>query len=284
MFAGIMLDYLEFTLLLFTGALAAGLLGALSGLGGGVVIVPLLTLVFKVDIHYAIGASLIAVIATSTGAASAFLKEGYSNIRIAMFLEIATTFGAIAGAFVAVYLPPSIIAIIFGGVLLYTAIIARTEPKFPDNFKVSRFAEKLKMNGEYPSISGPQHYKVYNVFGGFSLMTVAGILSGLLGIGSGVIKVLAMDKVMKIPFKVSTATSNFMIGVTAAASAGIYLHRGYIDPAISMAIMLGALAGAVIGARYMVRFRVKILRNIFSVIIFFLAIEMIYNGITRQLG
>jgi uncharacterized membrane protein YfcA len=284
MFAAIMLDYLEFTLLLFTGALAAGLLGALSGLGGGVVIVPLLTLVFHVDIHYAIGASLIAVIATSSGAASAFVKEGYSNIRIAMFLEMATTIGAIAGAFVAVYMSPSTIAIIFGCVLVYSAITARSEPKFPDNFKKSLFAERLKMNSHFPSISGPQKYDVYNIFGGFSLMTVAGMLSGLLGIGSGVIKVVAMDKIMKIPFKVSTATSNFMIGVTAAASAGIYLHRGYIDPAISMSVMLGALAGAVIGARYMVRFRVKMLRNIFSIIIFVLAIEMIYNGITHKLG
>ena len=279
-----MTDYLEFTFLLFAGALSAGLLGALSGLGGGVVIVPLLTLVFKVDIHYAIGASLIAVIATSTGAASAFVKEGYSNIRIAMFLEIATTLGAIVGAFVAKDLSPTTIAIIFGCMLIYSSFSALTEPRFPSEFKISKLAAKLNMNGSYPTANGPTPYKVYNVLGGFSLMSLAGLLSGLLGIGSGAVKVLAMDKVMKIPFKVSTATSNFMIGVTAAASAGIYLHRGYIDPAISMSVMLGALAGSIIGARYMVKVKVKSLRYIFAVIIFALAIEMIYNGVTHKFG
>ncbi|MGP8215639.1 MAG: sulfite exporter TauE/SafE family protein [Bacteroidia bacterium] len=279
-----MSDYFEFTLLLFAGALSAGLLGALSGLGGGVIIVPLLTLVFKVDIHYAIGASLIAVIATSTGAASAFVREGYSNIRIAMFLEIATTLGAITGAFIAKDLSPAAIAVIFGCMLIYSSFASLTEPRQISESKASKLAEKMKMNGNCPGPEGPTPYKVYNIFGGFSLMTVAGMLSGLLGIGSGAVKVLAMDKLMKVPFKVSTATSNFMIGVTAAASAGIYLHRGYIDPAISMSVMLGALAGSIIGARYMVRFRVKFLRYIFSAIIFLLAAEMIYNGITHKFG
>lgn len=276
-------NYLEFTLLLFTGALAAGLLGALTGLGGGAIVVPLLTLGFKVDIHYAIGASLVSVIATSSGAAAAFVREGFSNIRIAMFLEMATTFGAIVGAFIAAYLAPSIIAVIFGCVLLYTAFSAIVEPKIPYHATQSKLAMHLRMNGEYPTAEGPQHYKVFNLAGGFSLMGVAGILSGLLGIGSGVVKVIAMDKVMKIPFKVSTATSNFMIGVTAAASTGIYLHRGYIDPAIAMPVMLGALAGAIIGARYMVKAKVKILRYVFSVIILFLAVQMIYNGITHKI-
>ena len=277
-------DYLVFAFLIFAGALSAGLLGALSGLGGGVIIVPLLTLVFHVDIHYAIGASLIAVIATSTGAASAFVKEGYSNIRIAMFLEMATTLGAIVGAFVAKDLSPSTIAIIFGCMLIYSSIASLTEPKFPAEYKMSKLAARLNMNGSYPTADGPKEYKVYNIFGGFSVMTVAGVLSGLLGIGSGAVKVLAMDKIMKIPFKVSTATSNFMIGVTAAASAGIYLHRGYIDPAISMSVMLGALAGSMIGARYMVKVKVKSLRYIFSVIILALAAEMIYNGLTHKFG
>ena len=279
-----MIDYFEFTILVFAGALSAGLLGAMSGLGGGVVIVPLLTLVFHVDIHYAIGASLVAVIATSTGAASAFVKEGYSNIRIAMFLEMATTIGAIVGAFVAKDISPGTIAIIFGGMLIYSSFASLREPRIPASYNVSKLAEKLKMNASYPTIDGPKAYKVYNIFGGFSLMTVAGVLSGLLGVGSGAVKVLAMDKIMKIPFKVSTATSNFMIGVTAAASAGIYLHRGYIDPAISMPVILGALGGSVLGARYMVKARIKSLRYIFSAIIFLLAAEMIYNGITHKFG
>jgi uncharacterized membrane protein YfcA len=276
-------NYIEFTALLFAGAMAAGMLGALTGLGGGAIIVPLLTLGFKVDIHYAIGASLVAVIATSTGAAAAFVKEGYSNIRIAMFLEMATTLGAIAGAFVAGSLSPSVIAVIFGCVLLYTSISAVFEPKIPLHAVQSPLAEKLKMNGDYPSASGPLSYKVYNLMGGFSLMGVAGILSGLLGIGSGVVKVIAMDKVMKIPFKVSTATSNFMIGVTAAASTGIYLHRGYIDPAIAMPVMLGALVGSIFGARRMVKAKVKFLRYVFAALILFLAAQMIYNGVTHKI-
>lgn len=284
MFAGNMSNYIEFTLLIFAGALSAGLLGALSGLGGGVVIVPLLTLVFKVDIHYAIGASLIAVIATSTGSASAFVKEGFSNIRIAMFLEIATTLGAIAGAFIAKDTSPEIIAVIFGCMLIYSSLISIKEPAIHRENKESKLAEKLKMNGSYPARDGTISYKVYNIFGGFSLMTVAGAVSGLLGIGSGAVKVLAMDKIMKIPFKVSTATSNFMVGVTAAASAGIYLRHGYIDPGISMPVMFGALIGSIFGAKVMVKARIKVLRYIFSAVLFVLAVEMIYNGLTHKLG
>jgi len=277
-------NYFEFTALLFAGAVFSGWLGALTGMGGGVILVPLLTLVFKIDIHYAIGASLISVIATSTGAAAAFVREGYSNIRIAMFLEIATTIGAITGAFVAGVLSPQVIAIIFGCMLLYTAYTAIFEPTISPEAKQSKLAEKLKMNSSYPSPDGGlESYKVYNLFGGFSLMSVAGVLSGLLGIGSGAVKVIAMDKIMKLPFKVSTATSNFMIGVTAAASAGIYLHRGYIDPAISMPVLLGALAGSLLGARTMVKAKVKMLRVVFSILILFLAIQMIYNGATHKI-
>jgi uncharacterized membrane protein YfcA len=280
---GIMSNYFEFTALLFGGALAAGWLGALTGLGGGVIIVPLLTLVFKVDIQYAIGASLVAVIATSTGAAAAFVREGYSNIRIAMFLEMATTLGAIIGASLAGVLSPHIIAVIFGFVLSYMAISSIFEPKISSEARQSKLAAKLNMNGSYPTPQGEQSYQVFNLYGGFSMMSLAGILSGLLGIGSGVVKVIAMDKIMKIPFKVSTATSNFMIGVTAAASAGIYLHRGYIDPAISMPVVLGALVGSIIGARVMVKARVKLLRVIFSILILALAVQMVYNGLTHKL-
>ena len=200
-----------------------------------------------------------------------------------MFLEMATTFGAIVGAYIAGFLSPAVIAVIFGCVLIYTSFSSVAEPRISSHAKQSKMAERMKMNSEYPTSEGMQPYKVYNLFGGFSLMGVAGILSGLLGIGSGVVKVIAMDKVMKIPFKVSTATSNFMIGVTAAASAGIYLHRGYIDPPLVMPVMLGALAGSVIGARYMVRAKVKVLRYVFAAIILFLAVQMIYNGITHKL-
>ena len=274
-----------FAALLFAGSLAAGFLGSLTGLGGGVVIVPLLTLVLGVDIRYAIGASLMAVIATSSGAAASYVREGYTNIRIGMFLEIATTVGAIAGAFIATLISPSIIAVIFGAVLVYSSLLslrgAHDVPREDD--QPDPIASHLRLDGSYPTPEGIRSYHVHAVPAGFSLMTLAGILSGLLGIGSGAVKVLAMDQAMRIPFKVSTTTSNFMIGVTAAASAGIYLNRGYIDPAIAMPVVLGVLAGSMVGARILVRAHPKTLRMVFAVVIFILAVEMIFNGITGRI-
>jgi uncharacterized protein len=272
------LSNLEFTLLVALGSLLAGLLGALTGLGGGVVIVPLLTIAFGVDIRYAIGASLVSVIATSSGAAAAYLREGYSNIRVGMFLELATTIGAISGAYLAPHVPTSAIAIIFGIVLLYSAYTANKELHETQAIEPDRFARRLRLDGSYPSENGPKSYNVQNIPAGFGLMYVAGTISGLLGIGSGAVKVLAMDQAMHIPFKVSTTTSNFMIGVTAAASAGIYFHKGYIDPGLAMPVMLGVLAGALIGARILPDAKVKSLRLIFSLVIVALAIEMILKG------
>ena len=262
------------------GALLAGFLGALTGLGGGVVIVPLLTLVFHVDIHYAIGAALVSVIATSSGAAAAYVREGYSNVRVGMFLEIATTIGALVGAALVIHLHVSVISIIFGVVLLYSAYASMTEHADSGaNAGPDRIATRLRMDSTYPTASGLQSYHVRGVPQGFGLMLVAGVLSGLLGIGSGAVKVLAMDKAMKLPFKVSTTTSNFMIGVTAAAGAGVYLRRGYIDPGLAMPVMLGVLAGSLLGARLLAAARVKVLRLIFSGVIAVLAVEMIYNGL-----
>lgn len=278
------MNILEFTLLVWISSATAGFLGALTGLGGGVVLVPLLTLVFGVDIRYAIGASLVSVIATSSGAASAYLKEGYTNLRLGMFLEVATTFGAIAGATIAAFVPTRILAVVFGFVLLYSAYLSRQHRyEHPDDTPSDGLATLLKLNSTYPTQSGEQPYNVRAVPIGFSLMFVAGILSGLLGIGSGALKVLAMDQFMRIPFKVSTTTSNFMIGVTAAASAGVYLKRGYIDPGLAMPVMLGVLIGALLGARVLVKARVDVLRNIFSLVIVLLAIQMIYNGLTGRI-
>lgn len=266
------------------GSLLAGFLGSLTGLGGGVVIVPLLTLVFHVDIRYAIGAALVSVIATSSGAAAAYVKEGYSNIRVGMFLEIATTVGALAGAALALHLHVSVIAIIFGVVLICSAIASLREKgenvrdRGPD-----RIATLLRMDSTYPSVQGLTAYHVRGVPLGFTMMFGAGALSGLLGIGSGAVKVLAMDQAMKLPFKVSTTTSNFMIGVTAAASAGIYLSRGYIDPGIAMPVMLGVLGGSLIGARVLAGAKVRSLRVVFSVVIGILALEMIYNGFAGKM-
>ncbi|AXY74046.1 sulfite exporter TauE/SafE family protein [Paraflavitalea soli] len=278
------MSVLVFTILLFSGAALAGLLGSLTGLGGGVVLIPLLTLVFKVDIHYAIGTSLVSVIATSSGAAAAYVKEGITNIRLGMFLEVATTIGALAGAFLATYIATSWIAIVFGIILILSALTAFTH--HTENISTvqgSRLSRRLKLNGSFPTEAGIQHYSVKHVAGGFVMMNIAGIISGILGIGSGALKVIAMDRIMQIPFKVSTTTSNFMIGVTAAASAGIYLKRGYIDPGLSMPVMLGVLLGAYVGSKILFKANTKALKILFAIVVLFLALEMIYNGITHEL-
>src|SRR6266446_10773243 len=273
------LNTLEFTAFVGAGALLAGFLGSLTGLGGGVVIVPLLTLVFGVDIRYAIGAALISVIATSSGAAAAYVREGYSNVRVGMFLEIGTTVGALVGAAVALHLRVSVIAILFGLVLIYSAYASiRQNPHPSEDLGPDRIPSWLRMDSTYPTPNGLQSYHVRRVPLGFGLMFGAGALSGLLGIGSGAVKVLAMDKAMKLPFKVSTTTSNFMIGVTAAASAGIYLSRGYIDPSLAMPVMLGVLLGSLIGTRVLVKTQTKRLRLVFSVVIVLLGLEMLLKG------
>ncbi len=275
---------LEFSLPVCGSSLIAGLIGALTGLGGGVVLVPLLSLFFKVDIRYAIGASLVSVIATSSGPAAAYVKEGFSNIRIGMFLEIATTLGALLGANLAARVSTHAIAIVFGVVLLFSAYFSR-KPRSQAEREVppDPLATRLRLNGSFPDADGPRSYNVQHVPTGWALMFGAGALSGLLGIGSGAMKVLAMDQAMKIPFKVSTTTSNFMIGVTAAASAGVYLNRGYIDPGLVMPVMLGVLAGSLLGARILIKVHTKWLRLGFSLVIVLLAIEMLYNGLSGRI-
>ncbi len=280
------LTNLEFSLLVGLGSLAAGFLGSLTGLGGGVVLVPLLALGFGVDLHYAIGASLVSVIATSSGAAAAYVREGYSNIRIGMFLEIATTFGALAGAYLAVthIVPLQAIAVIFGLVLLVSAYLS-SRPRSDQAGDSARnaLAVRFRLRGSYPTPEGPIAYEAHGVGLGFGLMFLAGVLSGLLGIGSGALKVLAMDQVMRLPFKVSTTTSNFMIGVTAAASAGVYLRSGYIVPSVAMPVMLGVLAGSMLGARVLMHARVRVLRIVFCLVIVALGLQMIYKGVTGNL-
>ncbi|WP_293956546.1 MULTISPECIES: sulfite exporter TauE/SafE family protein [unclassified Sphingobacterium] len=273
---------LTFTIILLLGAYVAGLLGSLTGLGGGVVVIPLLTLFFHVDIRYAIGAALLASIATSSGAATAYVKEGITNIRLGMFLEIATTIGAVIGAVIAIYMPTNTIAIIFGFVLIFSAAMTVRKKNEHAHAGGSPLAEKLKLNSTYPVEGKLIPYKLTNIVGGFSLMGVAGVISGLLGIGSGSLKVLAMDSMMKIPFKVSTTTSNFMIGVTAAASAVVYLQRGYMDPGIAFPVILGVLGGAITGSKLLKRMNPKTLRIIFAVAITFVALEMIFNGFQHK--
>jgi uncharacterized membrane protein YfcA len=274
---------LELAILVCLGSILAGLLGSLTGLGGGAVIVPMLVIGFGVDIRYAMGASLVSVIATSSGAAAAYVREGYSNIRIGMFLEVATAAGAVIGASAVHLLPTSFLATVFGSVLIISAILSlnpdqdATLPHEPD-----RLARILKMDSTYPTVQGPQSYCVRRVPAGFSAMFGAGILSGLLGIGSGAFKVLAMDHVMRLPFKVSTTTSNFMIGVTAAAGAGVYLRHGYVAPGLAMPVIIGTLLGSIAGTSILLKMNVKSLRVIFGLLIMAMGVEMIYGGLTRR--
>ena len=270
---------LAFTLILLLAAYCAGLLGSLTGLGGGVVVIPVLTLGFGVDFHYAIGAALVASIATSSGSGSAYVKEGITNVRLGMFLEIATTIGAVCGAAVAIYLNNNVIAIIYGLVLLLTAAMQQRRKSDHEGVIGSETARRLKLYGSWPQKDGTvKHYQLRHVGGGFGVMYVAGVLSGILGIGSGVLKVLAMDAMMKVPFKVSTTTSNFMMGVTACASAVIYVQRGIIEPGIACPVMIGVLFGALTGARLLKRMDVRVLRQIFCVAIVLVAVNMIWQG------
>ena len=275
---------LQLTLWVWAGSIVAGLLGSLTGLGGGVIIVPMLTLFFGVDIRYAIGASLVSVIATSSGAAAAYVREGYSNIRIGMFMEMATTVGAIVGAYLTAIVPTHVIAVIFGFMILYSAFfVSQTRKRLPIDEVPDKLAVALHMDSHYPEDGGQRYYHVRRVPQGFAVMFGSGILSGLLGIGAGAAKVLAMDQIMRIPFKVSITTSNFMIGVTAAASAGIYFSRGYIDPGLAMPVMLGVMAGSVVGAKVLAHVPTRPLRLLFAVVLLFLAGEMIFNGFTGRI-
>lgn len=274
-----------FSLVLLIGAVFAGFFGALTGLGGGVVVIPILTLGFGIDMRYAVGTALVTSIATSSGAAAAYLKDGITNMRIGMFLEIATTLGAVIGALVAIFLNKVALAILFGLILIFSSIRTLTQKKKDVDYSLpgDKWGEKLKLNGTFPSENGEIKYKVHNVWGGYFLMFIAGGFSGILGIGSGSLKVLAMDTAMKIPFKVSTTTSNFMVGVTAAASAVIYLQRGYIAPGLAFPIIIGVLFGAYLGSKLLPKMPTDQLKKIFAYVIFVLALVMMYNGVSGKL-
>lgn len=272
-----------FVFLIFLGALAAGLLGALAGLGGGILIVPLLTLVFHLPIYFAIGASLISVIGTSSGAAAAYVRDHITNMRVGMFLELATTIGAVSGAFVATLLAPGMLAVIFGGILFLSVVplVFRIGEEIPHGVKNDRLANWFRLSGTYPDryLGRNIAYQVTRTPFGLALMYIAGLISGLLGIGSGPFKVLALDTLMKLPLKVSTTTSNFMIGVTAAASAGIYFSRGDIPSLVAAPVALGVLCGALLGARILPRLSTKSLRLIFVPVIIISALEMTLHGL-----
>lgn len=270
-------------LLIFGGAVLAGVLGSLVGLGGGVLIVPMLTLAFGLPIHYAIGTSIIAVIATSSGAAAAYVRDHLTNIRIGLFLEMATTIGAISGAFLAGFLAPSLLFVLFGIILLVSVIpiVFKLGEELPKGVQNDRWANWLRLSSSYPDrrLGQEVDYQVTRTPLGLAMMYVAGVISGLLGIGSGTLKVLAMDTLMRLPMKVSTTTSNFMIGVTAAASAGIYFSRGDIPPLIAAPVALGILLGALAGARLLTRLSNKTLRLIFLPVMVVIAVQMVLRGL-----
>ncbi len=270
-------------LLIFGCSLLAGVLGSLVGLGGGVLIVPILTLAFGLPIQYAIGVSIIAVIATSSGAAAAYVRDHLTNIRLGMFLEVGTTLGAITGALLATIIAHSVLFVIFGLVLIISVapLAFKLGEELPANVRNDRWAKWLRLSATYPDhyLGREISYEVTRTPFGLIMMYGAGVISGLLGIGSGVFKVLAMDTVMRLPMKVSTTTSNFMIGVTAAASAGIYFSRGDIPPLVAAPVALGILVGALVGTHLLTRMSNKFVRIIFIPIITAIAIEMILRGV-----
>jgi uncharacterized membrane protein YfcA len=281
---GTHISVLAFTIILLAGSSAAGLMGSLTGLGGGIVIVPLLTVGFGVDIRYAIGASLVAIIAVSSGSAASYVKRGYTNIRVGMLLEVGTVLGALVGAGLVSHIPGRVLQVAFGVVLIYSVFLtlreARRATSMVETGPPDPLAVRLRLDSTFPADDGSLvAYRVRHIPGALGVMAVAGVISSLLGIGSGAIKVLAMDQLMRLPFKVSTTTSNFMIGVTAAASSGIYLHRGYVDVRIAAPVMLGALLGSTVGARLLTRLGSKTLRLIFAAVILILGLTMIGKGL-----
>jgi uncharacterized protein len=268
-------------LVIFLVSIVAGLLGSLGGVGGGLVIVPVLTLFFGVDIHVAAGASIVAVIATSSGAAVAFLRDGWANVRVGMFLQVATVAGAMVGALIAPNIPTQILLLTLGVVLLISVVmqVARLaeEPE-----QTARAApDRFRLGGSFYSLrlARTLEYRPQRVGAGFAMMAVAGVISGLLGIGSGALKVLAMDGLMRLPMKVSSATSNFMIGVTAAASVGIYIARDYVDATLVAPVVLGILIGAVSGARLLPRLTNKHVRIVFIPVLLLIALETLLRGL-----
>ncbi len=265
----------------------AGVLGSILGLGGGIIVIPFLTIFLGVEIRYAIGASIVSVIATSSGAAARYVRDHMTNVRLAIFLEVATTTGAIAGAVISSFVHSRILYFIFSLVLLHSAYMMWSRGRVSKKGEAEvvgtghKWAYYLKLHSHYPDyhLGRSVEYFVENVPLGFVYMFFAGIISALLGIGSGMLKVLAMDSAMKLPIKVSSATSNFMIGVTAAASAGAYYMKGDIKPEIAAPVALGVLGGSYIGAHLMHKMQGDLIRKIFIVVLIIISIQMGMKGL-----
>ncbi len=264
-----------FAPLLFVGALLAGAIGALTGMGGGVVLIPMLVIGFGVDVRYAAGASLIAVIATSCGSALR-RRQGLSNLHVGVFLEIAAVAGAVGGALVAGLVPKSALEAMLGVTLLLSAVLAFRVPSSAG--QLPEGSDALELAGGFEDAGQHIEYAPRRIPAGFALMGVAGLMSGLLGIGSGALKTLAMDLVMRLPLKVSTATSNFMIGITAGASAGIYFSKGYVDPVLIGPVTLGTLGGAMLGAWLLPYLSTRWLRPFFALVVGGLGAEILWEA------
>jgi uncharacterized protein len=272
----------EYVLLMFLISIFAGIFGSIVGLGGGVVVIPVLTILMGVNIHFAIGASIVAIIGTSSGSASTYVRDKVTNLRVGMFLELASTSGAITGAAIAAYTNSAALEAIFGSILLVSLVpmVMKIGEDVPRSPELKGLSKGLGLTGSYTESDGRVvKYNATRPAEGLAGTAVAGVLSGLLGIGGGAFKVLSMDLAMKLPMKVSTTTSNFMIGVTAAASAGIYFARGDVDPIIVAPVALGILIGAVVGARILLRSRNTTVRKIFAVVLAIAAVEMILSSL-----
>jgi uncharacterized membrane protein YfcA len=282
----------EFFVLMFLFSVIAGIVGALVGVGGGILVVPALTLLFGIPIQYAIGASIVSVIATSSGSASAYVRDRITNLRIGMFLEIGSTVGAVIGAVSSIALVRSgytwVVFLTFGILLFFSAYssanrIRKERKKGSEiiNLKPNKVSDALNLRGEYYDKAAKKNiaYVADKVFAGFGVMVVAGLLSALLGVGGGVLKVVGMDSFMKLPFKVSTTTSNFMIGVTAAASTGIYYVAGFVNPFIAAPVAIGIVIGAFAGTKILVRTKPGALRWVFVVVLIVIALEMVRQGL-----
>ncbi len=265
--------------------MGAGILGSLLGLGGGIIVIPALTLLFKIDIHYAIGASIVSVIATSSGAAATYVRERLANLRVAMVLEIATVSGALTGAYLAGLISEQWLYILFAIVMGYSCMqmFRRSHAPVVAVAKPTPWADRLALHSSYydPAVGQEIKYRVTNTHFGLVLMYIAGRVSGLLGIGSGALKVTAMDLAMRLPIKVSSATSNFMIGVTAAASAGVFFLRGQIDPFIAAPVATGVLLGAILGSRLLGRLHSSTIRSVFMAVLLVISVQMLLKGIIR---
>ncbi|HYB92068.1 MAG TPA: sulfite exporter TauE/SafE family protein [Candidatus Binataceae bacterium] len=266
---------------LFALAIVAGLVGALSGLGGGVFIVPALVIFAHMPMKVAVGASLISVVATSAGASVAFVRDGWTNLKVAMVLECATVTGAVTGAYLAGIIPTVVLELMFALMMLQSAYFSMRKRGDDLVEHGDPLARRLDLGGEVPNDEGRLvHYEVVNVPGGAVLMVIAGLMSGMLGIGSGALKVMAMDYIMHLPLKVSSATSNFMIGVTAGAGALVFLARGDVSTAIAAPVALGVTAGALTGSRLLPHANEHVLREAFVVILVLIAIEMGWRALS----